>query len=158
MRRLAWLTVYPTSLKGQQLPVLPLVQVLTDALERVGEVAFTQLRVRAPLALAHDADFDLRTAADWFALAAPHARTPVTVTVTADTPVDAARLCRASVRGGHGLLHLQRTTRPAGEAAVLEGSSPEWTPQAAAWITEVVIQALRANGSGERAEITVLGA
>lgn len=60
---MAWLTVYPAAgLRGQHLPVMPMVRTLTDALHRVGRLRFTELRVHAPVALARDAGFDLRAA------------------------------------------------------------------------------------------------
>ncbi|MFD9535806.1 hypothetical protein [Streptomyces sp. NPDC060010] len=62
-RQVAWLTVYPAAdLRGQHLPVMPMVRTLTDALHRVGRLRFTELRVHAPVALARDAGFDLRAA------------------------------------------------------------------------------------------------
>lgn len=156
-RQVAWLTVYPAAgLRGQHLPVLPMVRTLTDALHRVGRLRFTELRVHAPVALARDAGFDLRAAADWFALASPDARTDITVTVGAEQEVSAEQLCAAVTRSGHGLLRLHPSPGD-GPGTVLAGSAPEWTPDAAAWTTGTVLEVLRADGVRAPARITVRG-
>ncbi|MEV1023241.1 hypothetical protein [Streptomyces sp. NPDC050264] len=75
-RQLGRLTVYPaTDLRRQHLSVRPMTRILTDSLNRVGESALTGLRVSASAQLAADARFDLVGDADWYALAAPDART-----------------------------------------------------------------------------------
>lgn len=157
-RLVAWLTVYPAAgLRGQHLPVLPMVQTLTDALHRVGELHFTELRVHAPVALTRDAGFDLRAAADWFALASPDARTDITVTVRADPEATAEQLSAAVTRSGHGLLRLCPGPLDGPGSTVMEGSAPEWTPDAAAWITGTLLEVLRAGGVRAPARITVRG-
>ncbi|MEU9416036.1 hypothetical protein [Streptomyces sp. NPDC048272] len=154
-RQVAWLTVYPaTGLRGQHLPVLPIVQTLTDALHRVGRLRFTALRVHAPVALARDAGFDLRAAADWFALSSPEARTDIMVTACTEPEANAEQLSAAVTRSGHGLLRL-RPSPGDGPGTILAGSAPEWTPDAAAWITGTVLEALRASGVRAPARITV---
>lgn len=87
VRQLAWPTVYPaTGLPEQRLPVPPLTRIMVDSLGRVGELDFTGLTVRVPLRVAPDTRFDLVGDADWFALAAPDARTEASVSVL--PPVD----------------------------------------------------------------------
>ncbi|MEU4151818.1 hypothetical protein [Streptomyces sp. NPDC026659] len=152
VRQLAWLTVYPaTDLPAQHLPVLPMTQVLTDALHRIGEVRFTGLRSRVPVALAPDTGFDLRGDADWFALCDPVARTDITLSVSPQPPFAAEQLAAQVVRLSQGHVRLSPSPSP----LLLQGTAPEWTPQAAAWITEIVIDALRADGVRGETEIAV---
>ncbi|MEU9401653.1 hypothetical protein [Streptomyces sp. NPDC048242] len=154
VRQLARLTVHPaTDLPAQHLPVLPMTQVLTDALHRIGKVRFTALRSRVPVALAPDTGFDLRGDADWFALSDPAARTDITVSVSPTPPVAAEQLAARVTRLSQGHVCLS----PSPDSLALQGTAPEWTPQAAAWITEIVIDALRASGVHTDAEITVAG-
>ncbi|MFE3073583.1 hypothetical protein [Streptomyces sp. NPDC059247] len=155
VRQLAWLSVYPADdLAAQHLPVMPMTRVLTDVLQRVGELRLAGLRVQVPVRLARDAGFDLRAAADWFALASPDARADVTVTVSAGPEVSAAQVLDVAARCGHGLLRLQEAG-PGSPDIVLEGTCPEWTSDAAAWIADIIVESLRAAGVRAPAEITV---
>ncbi|MEW2134790.1 hypothetical protein [Streptomyces sp. NPDC005435] len=155
VRRLAWLTVHPgTDPPARHLPVLPMTQVLTDALHRVGEVRFTALRSLVPLALASDTGFDLRGDADWFALSDPAARADITLSVSPPPPVPADRLAAQINRSSQGHVRLNPTPTP-NHPPTLRGTAPEWTPHAAAWITELTIDALRAHGTRTETEITV---
>ncbi|MFI5755449.1 hypothetical protein [Streptomyces sp. NPDC051569] len=156
-RQLAWLTVYPASdLQAQHLPVLPMARVLTDVLQRVGELRLTGLRVRVPMRLARDAGFRLRAAADWFSLASPDARTDVTVTISTGPGVCVAEVLDVAARCGHGHLRIHETkTDSSTPDIVLAGTSPEWTSDAGAWITEVIIESLRVSGVRAPVEIAV---
>ncbi|WP_018548430.1 hypothetical protein [Streptomyces sp. LaPpAH-108] len=152
VRQLGRLTVYPAvDLSGQRLPVLPMTQVLVDALGRVGEVRFTGLGSRVPVGLAPDSGFDLRGDADWFALSDPAARTDIAVSVSPQSAVGAEQLAVEVARLSQGHVRLSPSSGP----LTLQGTAPEWTPQAAAWITEIVIDVLRAKGVRTDAEITV---
>jgi hypothetical protein len=173
VRQLAWLTVYPaTGLQAQHLPVLPMTQVLLDALRRVGQLHLTGLRVRTPVQFAPDTGFDLRAEADWFSLAAPDATTDVTVTISTESSVSPTQVCDLAVQRGYGHLHLKQAppcldsdVAPSAVLSVevpvqepgmtLTGSIPEWTSDAAAWVAEVIIDSLRASGARAPAEITV---
>lgn len=176
VRRLGWLTGYPAvDLPSQHLPVLPMTRVLVEALHRVGRLEFVGLRIRAPLRLAPDIGFDLRTSADWFSLAGPDSPVRVSATIAAEPDLDAPRLCELAVQRGYGRLRMTQAAsdvRPAlspvgspgpGAAGVgsgvslvsLECTAPEWSPESAAWITEVLIDSLRACGVRTSAEITV---
>ncbi|KND35683.1 hypothetical protein [Streptomyces acidiscabies] len=151
-RRVAWLTVYPTvGMARQHLPVLPMTRVMVDALHRMGDVTFTALCSRVPLRLAVDTGFDLRSDADWYALSSPAARTDVAVSVEAGADVDPVRAREGIARRGHGRLRVT----PGAEGSAYTVSTPEWTPDAAAWITEVVVDTLRADGVTGEAAITV---
>ncbi|MCX5236105.1 hypothetical protein OG824_12930 [Streptomyces prunicolor] len=129
VRQLAWLTVYPaTDLREQHLPVLPLTRVMVDSLGRVGELAFTGLTVRVPMRLAPDTRFDLR---------------------------------ELVVQRGHGQLraeHVEHVEHRAGarDRTAFVCALPEWTPDAAAWLAEVFIDALRAVGVRDTAEIALV--
>ncbi|WP_329448862.1 hypothetical protein OG906_37985 (plasmid) [Streptomyces sp. NBC_01426] len=67
---------------------------------------------------------------------------------------NAEQLSAAVTRSGHGLLRL-RPSPGNGPGTILAGSAPEWTPDAAAWITGTVLEALRASGVRAPARITV---
>ncbi|MGS2590075.1 hypothetical protein [Streptomyces hebeiensis] len=176
VRQLAWLTVYPTvGLRAQHLPVRPMTQVLTDALHRMGVLHFTGLRVQAPVRLAPDASFDLRADADWFSLASPDAKANVTVAISTGSNVTETLVRDLVAQRGHGLLHIEQTHRhspdsggvapsasplglddvPRAPDMVFTVSAPEWTPDAAAWIAEVVVDSLRAAGVRAPTGITV---
>lgn len=129
VRQLAWLTVYPaTDLREQHLPVLPLPRVMVESLGRVGELDFTGLTVRVPMRLAPDTRFDLR---------------------------------ELVVQRGHGQLraeHVEHVEHRAGarDRTAFVCALPEWTPDAAAWLAEVFIDALRAVGVRDTAEIAIV--
>jgi hypothetical protein len=129
VRQLAWLTVYPaTDLREQHLPVLPLTRVMVESLGRVGELDFTGLTVRVPMRLAPDTRFDLR---------------------------------ELVVQRGHGQLraeHVEHVEHRAGarDRTAFSCALPEWTPDAAAWLAEVFIDALRAVGVRDTAEIAIV--
>ncbi|MFI6550429.1 hypothetical protein ACIBO9_45040 [Streptomyces prunicolor] len=162
VRQLAWLTVYPaTDLREQHLPVLPLTRVMVESLVRVGELDFTGLTVRVPLRLAPDTRFDLVGDADWFALAAPDARTEASVSVLGAGDIKAEQLRELVVQRGHGQLraeHVEHVEHRAGarDRTAFVCALPEWTPDAAAWLAEVFIDALRAVGVRDTAEIAIV--
>ncbi|WP_405842402.1 hypothetical protein [Streptomyces sp. NBC_01518] len=155
VRQLAWLTVYPaTGLREQHLPVLPLTRVMVDSLGRVGELDFTGLTVRVPVRLAPDTRFDLVGDSDWFALAAPDARTEAVVSVLGAVGTEAEQLRELVVRRGHGQLRAE--LRPgAHDRTAFSCDLPEWTPDAAAWLAEVFVDALRAVGVRDTVEIAI---
>ncbi|MEU8887066.1 hypothetical protein [Streptomyces sp. NPDC048442] len=172
VRRLAWLTGYPAvDLPSQHLPVLPMTRILVEALHRVGRLEFTGLRIQAPLRLAPDIGFDLRTAADWFSLARLDSPVCMTAAIAAEPDLDAARLCELAVQRGYGRLRMKQApdVEPAlspmdslgphaagvGPGVSLECTAPEWSPESAAWIAEVLIDSLRACGLRTSAEITI---
>ncbi|WP_405949581.1 hypothetical protein OG588_27170 [Streptomyces prunicolor] len=157
VRQLAWLTVYPaTNLREQHLPVLPLTRIMVDSLGRVGELDFMGLTVRVPVRLAPDTRFDLVGDADWFALAAPDARTEASVSVLPlfDT-VAAERVRELVVQRGHGQLRAEHRAGARDRTAFV-CALPEWTPNAAAWLAEVFIDALRAVGVRDTTEIAIV--
>ncbi|MFM9442092.1 hypothetical protein [Streptomyces acidiscabies] len=158
-RRLAWLTVYPTvGMPQQHLPILPMTRVMTDSLHRMGHLTFTALSSQVPLRLAPDTTFDLRTDADWYALSAPQARTDVTVTVSTEpgSEFDPGRVLDHAAERSIGHLRITHAELPAeANATAFTASAPEWTPDAAAWITELVVNSLRNAGVRGSAVITV---
>ncbi|MEV6501447.1 hypothetical protein [Streptomyces prunicolor] len=156
VRQLAWLTVYPaTELREQHLPVLPLTRVMVDSLGRVGELDFTGLTVRVPVQLAPDTRFDLVGDADWFALAAPDARMEVSVSVLGAGDIKAEQTGELVVQRGHGQLRVE-VRADAHDRTTFVCDLPEWTPDAAAWLAEVFIDALRAAGVRDTAEIAIV--
>src|SRR5690242_8381917 len=68
--------------------------------ERVGRLDFAGRLVRAPLGPAPDGGFDLRAAADRFALAEPDAAVRVSATVRGGGSLEAERLCEAYAPAG----------------------------------------------------------
>jgi len=156
VRRLAWLTVYPaTGLREQHLPVLPLTRVMVDSLGRVGELDFTGLTVRVPVQLAPDTRFDLVGDADWFALAAPDARTEAFVSVVGPVGTVAERVRELVVQRGHGQLRAGHRAGAHDDRTAFACALPEWTPDAAAWLAEICIDALRAVGVHDTVEIAI---
>ncbi|MER5779273.1 hypothetical protein ABT144_34310 [Streptomyces sp. NPDC002039] len=140
--RVAWLTVYPAAdMRGQHLRVLPMVRTLTDALQRVGRLRFTELRVHAPPALARDAGFDLRAAADWFALSSPEARTDVMA--TARTDAEAARAAHL----GPGCRPCCRTPTPRPLTSI-----PAPSPSEASAVDAEACRPCPCEAGGERGE------
>ncbi|MFI6404914.1 hypothetical protein [Streptomyces sp. NPDC050548] len=175
-----------TGLREQHLPVLPMTRVMTDSLARVGESDFTGLTVRVPVQLAPDIRFDLVGDADWFALSAPDARTEVVVSVLGPVGTAAERVRELVVQRGHGQLHAEQVTEGTGKVtgagtgagagragapmdagragrragaydrATFACDLPEWTPDAAAWLAEVFIDALRTVGVRDTVEIAIV--
>jgi hypothetical protein len=168
VRQLAWLTVYPaTGLREQHLPVLPLTRLMVESLCRVGELDFTGLTVRVPVRLAPDIRFDLVGDADWFALAAPDARAEASVSVLGPVDTVAEQVRELVVQRGHGQLrvehvhhaeHVEHVERRAGThgRTTFACELPEWTPDAAAWLAEVFLDALRAVGVRDTVEIAIV--
>ncbi|WP_406123927.1 hypothetical protein [Streptomyces sp. NBC_00989] len=155
VRQLAWLTVYPaTGLRQQHLPVLPLTRVMVDSLGRVGELDFRGLTVRVPVQLAPDTRFDLVGDAAWFALAAPDARTEAFVSVLGAGDTEAERVRELVVQRGHGQLGAEHRAGARDRTAFV-CALPEWTPDAAAWLAEVFIDALREVGVRDTTEIAI---
>lgn len=149
------MTVYPaTALNEQHASVVPMVRVLSDVLGRVGEWDFAGLTLSVPVGLAPDARFDLLGDADWYALAAPDATAEVTVNVTVQVALDAAELAELMSQGSRRLLRLASTAVKGG-GIMLVCHAPEWSPDAAAWIAEVLVDSLRAAGVRDRAEVAV---
>ncbi|MEV6506849.1 hypothetical protein AB0M61_12070 [Streptomyces sp. NPDC051642] len=158
VRQLAWMTVYPaTELREQHLPLLPLTRVMVESLGRVGELDFTGLTVRVPVRLAPDTRFDLVGDADWFALAAPDARAEAVVSVVGPVDTVAERVCELVVQRGHGQLRAEHVEHLAGahDRTTFACDLPEWTPDAAAWLAEVFVDALRAVGVRGTVEIAI---
>ena len=155
VRRPAWLTGYPaTGLREQHLPVLPMARVMVDSLGRVGELDFTGPTVRVPVRLAPDTRFDLVGDTDWFALAAPDARTEPSVSVPGPVGTVAERVREPVVRRGHGQLRAGHRAGAHDRTAFACGL-PERTPDAAAWLAEVVVDTLRSVGVRDPVEIAV---
>jgi len=158
-RRLAWLTVYPTAgMARQHLPILPMTRVMTDSLHRMGDVTFTALSCRVPLGLAPDTALDLRMDADWYALSSPDARTGITVRISTASEFTPAQLLAHAARRSVGQLRINRGELPERTTeTTFTASAPEWTPDAAAWVTELVVNSLREFGVGGSAVISVAG-
>ncbi|WP_328680887.1 hypothetical protein [Streptomyces sp. NBC_00343] len=161
VRQLAWITVYPaTGLREQHLPVLPLTRIMVESLGRVGELDFTGLTVRVPVRLAPDTRFDLVGDAAWFALAAPDARAEAVVSAAGPVDTVAERVRELVVQRGHGLLraehveHVEHLAR-AHDRTTFACDLPEWTPDSAAWLAEVLVDALRAVGVRDTVEIAI---
>ncbi|MEU4562876.1 hypothetical protein AB0F72_31235 [Actinoplanes sp. NPDC023936] len=167
VRERCWLQAgVPGDGGAHRLPVVPGVRVLTDVVNRVGIFGFTGLHAVVPMHLAHDIGFDLADAADWFALANPDAGTDLVVTVSADMSLDlparASALAGAAAERGPARLGVRPAepgrARP-GLAGELTGEmfvpgdwnreqafhcrAPEWTPDVAAWMAEIFLDALR---------------
>ncbi|WP_327402472.1 hypothetical protein OG194_21650 [Streptomyces sp. NBC_01288] len=156
VRQLAWITVYPaTDLREQHLPVLPLTRVMVESLGRMGELDFTGLTVRVPVRLAPDTRFDLVGDAAWFALAAPDARAEAVVSVLGPVDTVAERVRELVVQRGHGLLHAEVRASAHDRTAAFACGLPEWTPDAAAWLAEVFVDALREVGVRDTVEIAI---
>ncbi|MET9292468.1 hypothetical protein [Streptomyces sp. NPDC003077] len=183
VREVAWLQVGAArGLRGQRLPVLPVATVLGDVLRRVGRFRLTGLHTVAPPHLAPDAAAVLAGAADWFALADPDGAAGLTVTVSgreADGADRAPLVRKHTQESAYGRLALTGIlpadvlssgplptglARPLTGAVQTEGMRPlmafgcrarEWSPDVAAWTTEVVLDALRATGTTESVLVTV---
>ncbi|QNP75959.1 hypothetical protein IAG44_26865 [Streptomyces roseirectus] len=158
-RRLAWLTVHPTAgMARQHLPVLPMTRVMTDSLYRMGNVTFTALSAHVPLRLAPDTALDLRTDADWYALTSPAARTGITVTISADSEFPPAQVLTHTAQRSIGQLRIDQRELPTRTTeTTFTASAPEWTPDAAAWVTDLVVNSPREAGVRGRAVITASG-
>jgi hypothetical protein len=173
VRERCWLQVgVPGEAGTQRLPVLPGVRVLTDVVTRLGAFGFTGLHAALPMHLTEDIGIDLADAADWFALANQSAVVVVVVSVSADMSLDlpgrAAELAAAAEGRGNGLLMVRPAApgqaRP-GLAAELTGEwllpadgnreqmfrcrADEWSPDIAAWVVEVFLDALRETAPTE---------
>ncbi|MFC4889285.1 hypothetical protein ACFPK5_29585 [Streptomyces beijiangensis] len=175
VRQRAWLQVsVAEDLNAQHLPVLPAVTVLSDALHRMGAFRFTGLHALVPLHLAPDSRFDLAGDAAWFALADPASSMGLMVTLSAretsglhgrTAEIRALALARTFGRmtlervspgqfAQQGLAgELQRSDMQ--EAMAFRCVAPEWSPDIAAWVTEVLVDALRAAGVAHPALLTV---
>ncbi|WP_229070289.1 hypothetical protein [Actinoplanes sp. DH11] len=173
VRERCWLQVGVPGDRGKQrLPVLPGVRVLTDVVTRLGAFGFTGLHAVLPMHLTEDIGIDLADAADWFALANRSAVADLVVSVSADMSLDlpgrAAALAAAAEERGNGLLKVRPTgpgqARP-GLAAECTGEgflpadwnreqefwcqASEWSPDLAAWVIEVFLDALRETAPTE---------
>ncbi|WP_157847762.1 hypothetical protein [Streptomyces violens] len=180
VRELAWMRAdIPEDVRHSRLPVLPMTRMLFDALERVGEVAFTALCTYLPLQItAGDASSDLDDMREWFSLASPSAPVDVHVTVSAapnaawDTPEEPARVLTA-VQERLGMaaearmpsrIDAAHLVRRGTSRELLQGTRPtaqfvvrarEWSPEVSAWLTEATGDALRATGHSSPAVVTV---
>ncbi|WP_338683393.1 hypothetical protein QD712_21985 [Streptomyces acidiscabies] len=156
-RRLAWLTVYPTAgMARQHVPILPMTRVMSDSLHRVGDVTFNALSSHVPLGLAPNTALDLRMDADWYALSSPEARTGITVTIAAGSEFGPVEVLAHAARRSIGQLRVDQRGLPARAAEMtFTASAPEWTPDAAAWVTELVVNSLREFGVGGSVAISV---
>lgn len=177
VRELAWMSAeIPADVREPRLPLLPVARILSDAVNRIGDVRFTGLHAVLPLReLVGDASDAFRAMREWFALADPSASVPVSVTVGAGPamrgreaavcdgvrerlgdiaqaevavgPVDLAGL--ADVAGEHGY-------DKGRERGVLRFACrvPEWSVDAAVWLVEAVGDASRAAGCAEQVVVT----
>ncbi|GAA2240181.1 hypothetical protein GCM10010145_02250 [Streptomyces ruber] len=178
VRQLAWLqATLPGRPRGRRLPLLPAVTVLTDALHRVGTVRFTGLHAVVPLRGVADVRAELATVADWYALADPDGSAVLTVTVSArpsaglagrDAEVREAALARTYERmtveaaslpgpppGLASPLAGEMQTTGMRQALAFRCGVREWSPDVAAWTTEIFADALRATGTAEPVLVTV---
>jgi hypothetical protein len=183
VREAGWLQVsVAEGPRGQRLPVLPVATVLGDALRRVGRFRLTGLHTLAPLHLALDATPALIGAADWFALADPDGAAELTMTVsggesgltgrTGQVREYAERSADGRLTSVEALPAGQELTAPdlPGLALPLTGEVQtegmrqlmafrcrvrEWSPDVAAWTTEILIDALRATGTTDPVLLTV---
>ncbi len=172
-RQLAWLLGYPAvDLQGQRLPIRPMTRVLMDSLERVSSVSFHGLRTRVPVSLSPDIGFDLSADADWFSLARLGSTVHITAVVTCEAELNAAELSGLANDRGYGRFTArvappgavssdgEITMSPTGvvrpkASTILMGVAPEWTPDSAAWVTEILVDSLRSSGIRESVEIAV---
>jgi len=172
LRRLAWFqfAVPDRPLAGRRLPVQPAVSVVAEVLAQVGAVELSAVRVIAPLAAAPDGRADLVAMPRWFGLADPGSASDVVVAV--DAPAESAigtdDLIRAARSGTDDSVAIsaappgdadavQISEPPYGQAWLLspDGSMatrqvlafrcaiPTWTMDAASWLVEVFLEALR---------------
>ncbi|MER5614804.1 hypothetical protein [Streptomyces sp. NPDC002215] len=177
VREIGWLQVDVSScLNRQRLPVLPVATVLGDVLRQVGDVRVTGVHTVAPVHLAPDPAAALLYAAHWYELADPGAARDITVTVSgrdAGLPGRGGRVRDEALACSYGRM----TVEPENTAVNLPGLSrsptgkvqtegmrralafrcrvPVWSLDAAAWTTEVFVEALRATGTAEPVLITV---
>lgn len=177
VRELAWMSAdIPDDVREPRLPVLHVARILSDAVNRLGRVRFTGLHAVLPLhELVGDASDDLEAMRKWFALADPSASVPVSVTAAtgpagwgketavrdavrerlgdlAEVDVAAGRFDlsgMADVDGAHGY-------NKGRERGVMRFAcrAPEWSPEVAVWLVEVVGDALRALACAEQVVVT----
>ncbi|MET9773685.1 hypothetical protein ABZ023_05360 [Streptomyces sp. NPDC006367] len=177
VRELAWMSAeIPDDVREPRLPLLHLARILSDAVNRIGHVRFTGLHAVLPLQeLVGDASDDFRAMRRWFALADPAASVPVSVTVAAGPALRGREaavpgavserlgdIAAAEIATGHldvsGLADVdgEHGYDKARERGVLRLACrvPEWSVDAAVWLTEAVGDGLRAAGCAERAVVT----
>jgi hypothetical protein len=181
LRRLAWFqfAVPDQPVAGRRLPVQPAVSIVEETLARIGAVELSALHVIAPIAVAPDGRPDLVAMPRWFQFADPTTATEVSVAVSVDASADPAgrtadliQVARsraldsvaisASTHGEPGIAQFEP---PYGQAWLLSQdahdcltfrcSIPAWTMDAASWLVEVFIEALREVGETEPVAITV---
>ncbi|MCX4964160.1 hypothetical protein OHA98_04885 [Streptomyces sp. NBC_00654] len=138
----------------------------------------TGLHVLAPVRLAPDSRFDLVAAADWFGLADRDGRADMVVTVSAGESaglggrvaeirelarerafgrmtVDAVPAGRVGQNGLAPPLAGELQTGGMRQTMAFCCRAREWSPDVAAWATEIFVDALRASGAAHPALITV---
>lgn len=119
-------------------------------------MTFNALSSHAPLGLAPNTALDLRMDADWYALSSPEARTGITVTIAAESEFGPAQVLTHAARRSIGQLRVDQRGLPDRAAEMtFTASAPEWTPDAAAWVTELVVNSLREFGVGGSVTISV---
>ncbi|MEU5357175.1 hypothetical protein ACFY9R_03525 [Streptomyces albidoflavus] len=155
IRRLAALEIYPVAPRGQALPILPVTQIVTDCLDRVGKTRLTSYRYQLPVHLAADPGTDAADGDAWFALSPPAAA--VQAEITAELPLSAQDKIVDSLSGGNVLNLGQGHPAPqAGSGHPPEYADepatrpwtwplrlPEWSPSAVAWATAALCDVLR---------------
>lgn len=163
--------VVPLMGPGEPLPVQPLIQCAVDSMRRLGALEFRGLRLGLPLGRHHASDGLLIGTTNWFlAAASPHP-----VEVMAEVTFD--EVSEALGRGGGLTAEIRaRHIEPfiVLEAAVTEprrpGSvapaaqtrneminfvAPEWSPEAAAWVTAAIVDAAVRRGHRGHAVVQV---
>ncbi|MFE4796398.1 hypothetical protein ACFRFL_15090 [Streptomyces sp. NPDC056708] len=163
-------------LNRQRLPVLPVATVLDDVLRQVGDVRVTGIHTVAPVHLAPDPAAALLYSAGWYEPADPGAVQEITVTVSgreAELAGRAGRVRDEALACTYGSVSVEPATTDVdlpGLALPLTGEMqtegmrralafrcrvPMRSLDAAAWLTEVFVEALRVTGTAEPVMITV---
>ncbi|MFD4859194.1 hypothetical protein [Streptomyces atratus] len=177
VREIGWLQVDVSShLNRQRLPVLPVATVLGDVLRQVGDIRVTGVHTVAPVHLAPDPATALLYTAGWYELADPGTVREITVTVSgreAELADRAGRVRDEALACTYGCMTVEPETTDVdlpGLALPLTGEMqtegmrralafrcrvPVWSLDAAAWTTEVFVEALRVTGTAEPVMITV---
>ncbi|MEV0847569.1 hypothetical protein AB0J21_17150 [Streptomyces sp. NPDC049954] len=157
IRRLAALEIYPVTPHGQALPLLPVTQVVTDCLDRVGEARLTAYRYQLPVHLAHDLGTVAADGDAWFSLSPPDAA--ARAEITAELPPSGQDKIIDTLAGRNALRLGPARPGPQSGGSHPPGSGgsptrpwtwpvllPEWSPSAAAWATAVLCDVLCETG------------